>query len=433
MKTLTQVVLLSGVSTLVDALPSTGLITPRVPPADFTANPNVGPGGSRWKDSPHFRIYGATSDAVADRTIAMLEAAYTCFVDDLGWRSPGLSFRQDHDNGPWHKLNVYQLETLPGAAANTPTDLNLGLAWLNVVKTWMTEPGVVVHEFGHALTYSARWWIDQYRTGAWWETVANFVADTYLTSPHCAPARAKYNQPEGNTIIELKKVIGDSFQVIVDGTANTANHYQAFPFLTYLHNNPDQIQGLGTSIFPGVWTQYKRYSDETPLHVLERLIAPGGTKIQAVVGKYWARMAFVDINHPQAQAIWRSQRSQIIYANLDSQGNGQYRVKSARRPRYMGANIIPLKTNGAVNVSVTITISGAGRLTSTLAVRQASGAVRYVELVKGSGNVAVGNGEEVMLVVVNTPANLVLFDPFKLTAETNTGVDYTVQIIGATI
>jgi hypothetical protein len=400
------------------------------PPANFTANPRVGPGGTRDKDSPHFRIYGATNDALADGAIAMLEAAYTCFVDDLGWRSPGLSFRQDNDNGPWNKLNVYQVDTLPGAAANTPTDMTLGLAWLNVVKTYMTEPGVVVHEFGHALTYTAFTWIDQVRTGAWWETVANFVADTYQTSSQCTHARARFNQKEGNSLVELKKVIGDSHQVIVDGTRDTGNYYQAFPFLSYMFNNPDNVTGLGTPMFPAVWTRYKRGSNETPLHVLERIVSPG-TRIQTVVARYWARMAFVDIGHPKAQAVFNSQRRTFNYANLDSQGGGRYRVKTARRPRYMGANIIPLKTTGSANVVANVTSSSP--FTATLAIKTASGnSVRYVDMPSGNGHTAVGNGEEAMLVVVNTPAALVLFDPFKLTAETNTGIDYQVQLTGAT-
>ncbi|KAK5661247.1 hypothetical protein OQA88_11141 [Cercophora sp. LCS_1] len=401
----------------------------RAPPADFAANPRVGPGGTKYKDSPHFRIYSATSDAVADGAIAMLEAAYTCFVDDLGWRSPGLSYKQqDNDNaGPWNKLNVYQVETLQGAAANTPLDLNLGLAWLNVVKTYMTEPGVVVHEFGHALTYAAGWWIDQVRTGAWWETVANFVADTYLTSTHCAKARNKYNQKEGATIIDLKKTIGDSYQVIVDGSQNTGNYYQAWPFLAYLFNNPDNTTGLGTGIFPAVWTRYNRNSNETPLHVLERLVAPA-TKIQAVVGRYWARMAFVDIGHPKAQALFNSQRASINYANVDSQGNGKYRVKSGRRPRYMGANIIPLKGTGNVSASVT----SSSPFTATLVVKGSNGVVRYVDMPGGNGQANVANGEEAMLVVANTPSSLILFDPFKLAADTNTGIDYTVQLTGVT-
>ncbi|KAK3356574.1 hypothetical protein B0T25DRAFT_589154 [Lasiosphaeria hispida] len=392
---------------LVGFLPP-AVLAATAPPDQFTPNPRVGPGGTRYKDSPHFRIYAATSDAVADGAIAMLEAAYSCFVGDLGWRSPGLSFKQETDDGPWNKLNVYQVDTLPGAAANTPTDQTLGLAWLNVVKTYMTEPSVVVHEFGHALTYCEHYWIDQIRTGAWWETVANFVADTYLTSHLCAKARAKFNQKEGSTLIDLKKVIGDSYQVIVDGTRDTGNYYQAWPFLTYMHNNPDNITGLGTSMFPAVWTKYKRNSNETPLH---------------------ARMAFVDIGSPKAQAQFTSQRKTLNYSNLDSQGSGRYRVKTARRPRYMGASIINLKVTSS-NLVVNVTANAP--FTATLVVRAANGFIRYISLPGGNGQASVGGGDEAAIAVANTPDSLVLFDPFQLTAETNTGLDYQIVLNGAT-
>jgi len=419
--------------------PSSSSPAPRAvaaaPPADFTANPRVGPGGSRYKDSPHFRIYSATNDATADGAIAMLESAYTCFVDDLGWRSPGLSFRSESESGPWYKMNIYQVESLQGAAANTPTDMTLGLAWLNVAKAYMTEPAVVVHEFGHALTYSAvampAGWIEQTRTGAWWETVANFVADTYLTSSVCARARTRYNQRDGATLINLRKILGDSHQVLVDGTRDTGNYYEAWPFLSYVFANPDNYTGLGTPVFPAVWTRYARRSDETPLHVLERIISPS-TKIQTVVARYWARMAFVDIGHAKAKAQFVSQRRNINYANLDSQGGGRYRVKSARRPRYMGANLIPLKGTG--NLVANVTATGNPRaFTATLAIQNtATGEARYVDMPGGNGQATVASGEEAMLVVVNTPEKLVLFDPFKLTAETNTGLDYSVQLTGLT-
>ena len=62
------------------------------PPESFTANPNIGPGGSDFQDSAHFRVYGAQSAQTAEAALAMLEAAYDCFVGALGWRSSGLSF-----------------------------------------------------------------------------------------------------------------------------------------------------------------------------------------------------------------------------------------------------------------------------------------------------------------------------------------------------
>ncbi|KAH6674777.1 hypothetical protein B0J14DRAFT_561808 [Halenospora varia] len=431
MKTLSFLPLLVGI------FASTSLSSPTpveqaiaAAPAEFTPNPTPGGGGNKYVDSPHFRIYNYTTTSVADATLKYLEAAYTCFVNDLGWRSTGLTFNGELvDTGPWYKLNVYNVGAIPGAAANTGTEAKTGLAFLNVVTQYLNTPSVVVHEFGHALTYCERYWVDQIRTGAWWETIANFVADTYLTSSVCASARSKFSQAEGDTLIDLGKVISDSFQVIVDGTSGSGNYYQAWPFFTYLVNNPDNYAGLGWAIFPGVWTKYKRNSNETPLHVLERLST--GTKIQTVVGRYWARMAYVDIGHKKAQAMFVSKRKSLNYANLDSQGSGKYKVKAARQPRYMGANIIPLKGTGAIKVAVTVT-GGVG-YSATLAIQTtASGVVRYLDLVGGSVEATLSSGEEATLVVANTPDALLLFDPFKLTATENKGLDYSLQLTGVT-
>ena len=397
------------------------------PPDDFEPNTKVGPGGKKYKDSAHFRVWDAPSDAVADRTIGSLEAGYACFVGDLGWRSPGLSFRQENDDGPFYKLNVYTVGDIPGASANTGLDETEGLSFLNVVTKYLTEPSVTVHEFGHAMTYAARYWIYQKRTGAWWETVANFVADTYLTSAECARARDEHKQAAADTLIDLGKTISDSYQVIVDGTQGSGNYYQAWPFLTYMFNNPDNYTGLGHSIFPNVWNKYARDSNETPLHVLDRLVAP--LKIQTVVGRYWARMAYVDIGHAKARAKFNSDRAKLNYANVSPSGSGVYRPRRGRQPRYMGANIIPLKGTGDVSVNVTAT---GGSFIATLAVRGSGGSVRYVDLKDGQGREAVAEGEEASLVVVNAPDKLVLFDPFELTNEVNKGLDYQVQITGAT-
>ncbi|KAI0454178.1 hypothetical protein F5B21DRAFT_525253 [Xylaria acuta] len=399
------------------------------PPAEFTPNTRVGPGGTRYKDSPHFRVYNPADDIVANTVLQTLESAYECFVTGQGWRSTGLSFNQDDDNGPWYKVNVYNVADLgPNTAANTGTDSTTGLSFLNVVTKWMTTPSITVHEYGHALTYAERYWINQGRTGAWWETVANFVADTFLTSPICSAARAKYNQPEGDTLMNLKKVISDSYQVIVDGTSGSGNYYDAWPFLTYITNNPDNYAGLGMQNFPNVWLKYQHNSNETPLHVLERLASP--VRIQAVVGRYWARMAYVDIGHPKAQALFDRTKGDFNYANLDSQGNGKYRVKAARQPRYMGANIIPLKVNGG---TLSATVTANSPFTATLAVRASTGAVRYIDLVDGKGQVTVSSGESVTLVVANTPNTLYLYDPFSLSNDVKKGLDYQVQLTGASV
>lgn len=209
------------------ALPQRGTPVERAaaPPATFSPQPSTGPGGSDYKDSAHFRVYNGASDA--DKALAMLEGAYECFVNTLGWRSSGLSFNDETDAGPYYKTNVYSVSNLDNAAGVMHSEVGPGAGWLEVVSDYLATPTVTVHEYGHALHYHQKTWVDQTNTGAWWETVANWVADTYSTSPLCADARTAHNQEEGRSELELAKVIGDSFQVIVDGTPDSGNYYQA--------------------------------------------------------------------------------------------------------------------------------------------------------------------------------------------------------------
>jgi hypothetical protein len=116
----------------------------------------------------------------------------------------------------------------------------------------------------------------------------------------------------------------------------------------------------------------------------------------------------------------------VTTANLDSAG-GMYQVKQARAPRYMGANIIPLAASGAISVKVT----SSGDFTATLALRAQNDTVRYIDLPGGAGEATLESGEEATLVVANTPA-LLDYDPFNISGEANRGLDYQVQLTGAT-
>ncbi|KAJ2993321.1 hypothetical protein NUW58_g1872 [Xylaria curta] len=107
------------------------------------------------------------------------------------------------------------------------------------------------------------------------------------------------------------------------------------------------------------------------------------------------------------------------------------RVKSARQPRYLGANIIPLKKSGSATVTAKITANRP--FTAILAVRNtSSGTTRYIDLANGSGSTAVSTSEEASLVVVNTPASLIQYDPFSVGSDVQAGLDYTVTLTGAT-
>jgi hypothetical protein len=418
-----------GVGGAAGAVAQAGSAAPELPvceanPDDFVANPSVGGGTGEFTDSAHFRIWGGSASQ-RDGAIGELEAAYSCFVETLCWRSSGLSIKDSSDSGPYSKMNIIGVASLGSAGGQMFSDFGAGLSYLKVVNGYLSDPKVTVHEYGHALTYHEKGWIDQTPTGAWWETVANFVADTYMTSPLCADARSAHGQPEGNTIIELNRVIGDSYQVIVDGSAGTGNYYQAWPFFTYLTNNPDGFPGMGATGLRDMFREHMG-NNETPLHVLERVASP--TKVQQIVGRYWARMAYLDIGHAQAQEKFLSARGGLNFANLDSTGSGTYKVKASRQPRYFGSNIIPLTASGAISVHVT----SSAPFTATLAVRASGGAVRYVDLPDGMGETTLAAGEEASLVVVNTPAALIQYDPFSIGSDVTKGLDYTVQMTGAT-
>ena len=393
-------------------------------PAEFQANATVGPGGAQFKDSPHFRVYGNASAATVDATLNHLEAAYNCFVETLCFRSPGLAVQKD--DGPYYKMNIYGVGSLGSAAGVMRYDARQGLSYLEVLTTQLSVPRVTVHEFGHGLALTEYGWVDQQRTGAWWEPMANWVADTYLTSNLCDASRKKFGIAEGATIIDLNRVIGQSYLLIV----SQQNYYEAWPIYTYLTSNPDNYPGLGRMAVPNMMRKHPR-NNETPLHVLERVAAP--VKVQTILGRYWARMAYLDIGHPKAQAAFMSRRGSLNFANLDSSGSGNYTVKAARRPQYGGANIIPLTGTG--NVSVQVTKSGAGNFTATLAIRASGGAVRYVDLPNGTGQATVASGEEASLVVANTPDTLIQYDAFQTTASSpeSVGLNYSVQITGATV
>ncbi len=394
-------------------------------PDEFEPQPSVGGGGSQFTDSAHFRIYGGGSQGDIDTALNHLEAAYSCFVETLCWRSSGLSIHDSSDSGPYSKMNLYGVGSLGGAAGQMFSDAGAGASYLRVVNSYLPAPRVTVHEYGHSLTYYEIGWIEQTATGAWWETVANFVADTYVASPICAADRDRHGVAEAPSLIELGKVIGDSHQVIVDGSAGSGNYYQAWPFLTYLTTNPDGYEGLGLTALRDMFRNHQG-NNETPLHVLERLVAP--VSVQTIVGRYWARMAYLDINHPRAQEAFFAERGGLSFDNLDATGGDTYQVKSGRRPRYFGSNIIPLQGSGDVTVQVT---SGAP-LTATLAVRASNGSVRYIDLQNGAGQATVASDEEASLVVVNTPDQLIQYDPFQINAAAAQGLDYSVQITGAT-
>ena len=92
----------------------------------------------------------------------------------------------------------------------------------------------------------------------------------------------------------------------------------------------------------------------------------------------------------------------------------------------MGANMIMLRATGG---TVTARVSSRSQFTATLVGYGPQGG-RYAELANGCWFIAMRSGEEVALVVANTPSPLT-YDPFRLPAAAQQGMEYEVQVQGA--
>lgn len=385
-----------------------------------------------YKDSNRFRLYygadnkrgpkgnlGLHSDADVTRMLAHMEKVYDYFVTNRGFKSPAQSI---HASRPgFFKINVYSVTDID-AGGFMGYNGTAGLSYLVMRSNLLNVDSISTHEFGHGITLAEAIWIDKARTGAWWETTAEWFADAYMS-------------PLNNTTnFNTESLHAGSWRTIV----HKDNLYEAWPFLNYLSNNPDNYSNLGRDAIRNLIRAHQ--GQETPLHSLARLVQP--VSVQTLVGRYRARIAYGDIGHPLVQArVLSAQRDASFrtraYRNLEAIDSTTYRVIAARKPQYTGSNIIPLTATGTGQISIQVTNLGNGlsdsNFTAVVAIKASNNSVRYVDLPNGTGSFQLATGEESSLVVTNTPNNLYLYNAFESTetSQESIGLNYQVQILGA--
>jgi hypothetical protein len=407
-------------------------------PAVFTPITNqyeydgINTGNAVYQDSNRFRLYygednkrgpkgnlGTHSDADVTRMLDHMEKVYDYFVTNRGFKSPAQSV---HSNRPGSfKINVYSVTDID-AGGFMGYNGTAGLSYLVMRSNLLNVDSISTHEFGHGITLAEAIWIDKARTGAWWETTAEWFADAYI-SPIT-----------NSTNFDVNSLHAASNLTIV----HKDNLYQAWPFLNYLSNNPDNYTNLGRDAVRNLIRAHQ--GQETPLHSLARLVQP--TSIKTLVGRYRARIAYGDIGHPLVQQrVLTAQRDAGFrtraYRNLESIGSNMYRVLEARKPQFTGSNIIPLTITGSGEINIQVTNLGNGlsdsNFTAIAAIKATNNSVRYVDLANGAGSFQLASGEEASLVVTNTPDSLYLYNAFESTSTNpeSIGLNYQVQILGA--
>jgi hypothetical protein len=321
-----------------------------------------------------------------------------------------------------------------------------GAGFVIVDSDYITQVGVMSHEYGHVLSMAEPAWWNQQNTYGWAETLGNYVAETYR-SDLCAESRVAANDTigTGGTAFQAFMTIGQSYRSLIDPN----NKYFAWPFLSYLTYNLDNYAGFGPNTLRTIFTTYNAKTNETPFHTINRIAISANTTIQALIGKYWARMAFADYGNPVAQNYFRYLQSGLDYNNTFAVGgsDNKYKVYPDRAPRYFGASIIPLNITSP---SVTATVTAQTSYTAYLVVQAVNvgvrfgnqyGEIRYIELVNSNGqggvvktaSTDIAEGDEVMLVVANTPDKLLMYDATQAdTGPAAVGMDFTFTLEGAT-
>jgi hypothetical protein len=380
-----------------------------------------------------------------------LEGTWDCYVNKLGWRSSGLSTSNTDGRPHYYKTNYFIIDNLVqyGFSGRTYQLFdNTGAGFVVVDSDYITQLGVMSHEYGHVLSMAEPAWWNQQNTYGWAETLGNYVAETYR-SDLCSSSRETANDTigTGGTAFQAFMVIGQSYRSLVD----PQNKYMAWPFLSYLTYNLDNYAGFGANTVRTMFDTYNAKANETPLHTINRMAVSSGTSVQKLIGKYWARMAFADYGNPVAQNYFRYLQDGLDYNNTFAVAGGdgnKYQVYPDRAPRYFGASIIPLQNLNSTSLTATVTAQTS--YTAYLVVQAVNegirfgdkyGEIKYIELVNGSGqggtvktaSTEIEEGDEVMLVVANTPDKLLMYDATQAdSGPAAVGMDFTFTLDGAT-
>ena len=281
---------------------------------------------------------------------------------------------------------------------------------------------VLPHEYAHAITKHQNGVV----SAPWYEAMANWFRDQYLGSTYYKYGTKVYG-PDS-----------DFFRPVVLNSdcyfPHMKNYYDAWPFLLYVTENPDKMNGLG---LPLMRNMLHDTQDQTMFKKLERL---SGTSVKDMLGGYARRMVTLDFKRQSSYMdefnIMMAEDSanyNKVYTTLESDNNGWYKVPSSRTPQQGGYNVIPLNIDlnskqVVVNFSGDKSVSGADWRASIVA-KTKKGATRYSTMWNEGNNTLnlQGDEEKVYLVVCATPNEMLDLTSYDVNFE-GTKYPYKVQV-----
>ncbi len=317
--------------------------------------------GYNYYESEHFQfIWGNSGDSSKVTTAFLegnaknLEDCWDVYMEELGMAAPSQSVNLSLRDGKEYKTNIYISGTGLSGMADDWAYMSYdsgGYAYMFCcVDSMQYNPPswVLPHEFGHVVTAHQLGWNTNKYSYAWWEAMGNWFREQYLYSDYSTD-----NTGYGT----------DFFETYMKNMCLTfpcgRDYYAAWPFLQYLTENPDNLDGYGTEFVKTMLQQGQ--VDEYPFDMVERL-APADLK--DTLGHFGKRMAGLDfengdayrsrLNELLANGSWNWQQ---IYTMLEkvSGENNVYQVPTERAPQHAGVNVVPLD---ATSGTITVTLNG---------------------------------------------------------------------------
>ncbi len=369
--------------------------------------------GYNYYESEHFQFIWGNSGNAGQVTQAFLEGnarnmeeCWDIYMEDLGMAPPCESVEEYLRDGNKYKTNIY----LSGTGLANMTDDWAYMSWDSGGFAYMfCDVGAMVydppswvlpHEFGHVITAHQLGWNRNKYSGSWWEALANWFREEWLYAT-------------GNTVGHGT----DFFETYLKSSSLTfpcgRDYYAAWPFMIYLTENPDQLEGFGQYFVRDMLQQGQ--VDEYPLTMIERLTPQ--TNFKDTLGHYAKRMATFDLEHQDAyrarlnellaQGSWNWQQIYTMLEQVDGTQN-VYSVPTERAPQAAGLNLIPLTITGS-EISVTFhgltNVKGAD-WRACIVQEDANGVSTYSDLFRDGETVtmAVGaNTTAAYLTVIATP------------------------------
>ena len=291
--------------------------------------------------SEHFQvIWGNDHDSVSISSdfikgiLNNLETMREVYIDTLEMKDTSSSTKTNNGS---YKTNIYLSDTglkkIRNEKKYSACD-NDGFAYMIVdpLLIRVDPPSwILAKEYAHAVILHQGGSLDS----NWSDAMANWFRNQYLGSDKYSSNGTVY----GPASSFFKSVVLNSNLAF----PQQKNAYDSWPFITYISENPDKLDGLGLDLIHNI------LEDKTIKNPINAINKKTKLSLQDVIGNYSKRMITMDYTRQKEYLTYLSElqstesNNDLIFTNLDFSSNTWVTVPYNKAPQQGGYNVIPIK------------------------------------------------------------------------------------------